>query len=605
LISVTLTYSRRLMALLVAVLLIVGWIAPSATTQAIEGWSRSATLKVLAVNEKGEGLAIDVVIRVTYPGSGSLKTVGPGSMARDTVDSVRLSLLYASILTGLDPSLLDVYIEIPAQVSLEGPSATLLFTLAITALIRGDQVNSTYSATGILAPGGIVGGVGGLKAKFTAAEKAALTRVIASMAEPYPSPIYYPSITILDAYRAFTGADILEPATWSQVLSSANTSVLQGFNDSYIFFKELYENYSALLPGSWMDEYRSIAIQYYDRAVDMYSRGLYYAAASMAFTGLFNIIASYLSYTYTYNQSLFRSELGNITSKANSTITGILTGLEDLTSSLLAGGDIDLCSIDMLAMVYARVLEAYRGLQSLSSEPLNTTLASLIYSASYYYARSLTALKWLELANATLKSCSSGIRFTRDNIDGVLGYLEYALGIRLGYLNDLTNSSIDLVKLPIGNKLSRLAYYIALIEDASLQFYSLDGVSSILPVDVNASTYGVILDEYATLLQGLVSESGSASGIPLSDLTLIELVESNTTLQSQGSYSASLVFRECSKLYTYLYLTRALEWSREGNPLREWSNIRAMVAIASLVLVFIGSLLIYRSTRKYEAGMRS
>jgi len=598
LISVTLTYSRRLMALLATVLLIVGWIAPSAVTQAIEGWSRSATLKILAVNEKGEGLAIDVVIRVTYPGSGSLKTVGPGSMAQDTVDSVRLSLLYASILTGLDPGLLDVYIEIPAQVSIEGPSATLLFTLAITALIRGDQVNSTYSATGILAPGGIVGGVGGLKAKFTAAEKAALTRVIASMAEPYPSPIYYPSITILDAYRAFTGADILEPASWSQVLSSANTSVLQGFNDSYIFFKELYEYYSALLPGSWMDEYRSTAIQYYDRAVDMYSRGLYYAAASMAFTGLFNIIASYLSYTYTYNQQSFKSELGNITSQANSTITGILADLEDLTSSLLAGGDIDLCSIDMLAMVYARVLEAYRGLQSLSSEPLNTTtLASLIYSASYYYARSLTALKWLELANATLKSCSSGIRFTRDNIDGVLGYLEYALGVQLGYLNDLTNSSIDLVKLPIGNELSRLAYYIALIEDASLQFYSLSGVSSILLVDVNASTYGVILDEYATLLQELARESGSSNGILLSDLTLIELVESNTMLQSQGNYSASLVFREYSKLYTYLYLIRALEWSMEGNSLREWSSIRAMVAIASLVLVFVGSLLIYRSTR--------
>jgi len=597
LISVTLTNSRRLMALLVTVLLIVGWIAPSITIQAIEGWSRSATLKILAVNEKGEGLAIDVVIRVTYPGSGSLKTMGPGSMAHDTVDSVRLSLLYASILTGLDPGLLDVYIEIPAQVSLEGPSATLLFTLAITALIRDDQVNSTYSATGILAPGGIVGGVGGLKAKFVAAEKAALTRVIASMGEPYPSPLYYPSITILDAYRAFTGADILEPASWSQVLSSVDTSMLQGFTDSYIFFKELYENYSALLPGSWMDEYRSTAIQYYDRALDMYSRGLYYAAASMAFTGLFNIVASYLSYTYTYNQSLFKSELGNITSQANSTITGILAGLENLTSSLLAGGDIDLCNIDMLAMVYARVLEAYRGLQSLSSEPLNTTLASLIYSASYYYARSLTALKWLELANATLKSCSSGIRFTRDDIDGVLGYLEYALGIQLDYLNDLTNSSIDLVKPPVGNKLSKLAYYIALIEDAAVQFYSLNGVSSILPMDVDASTYGLILDEYATLLQELARESGSPSGIPLSDLTLIELVESNTTLQSQGSYSASLVFRECSKLYTYLYLTRALEWIKVGNPLREWSSTRAVIAIASLALICLGPLLIYRGRK--------
>lgn len=593
-ISVTLINRHRLAVLLILAALIISLGSPLISV-GVEHWVREAGFKLLAVGEKGEGLTIDVAATIIYPGTGVLRTRGEGSVAGDTVNSMRLALWYASVLTGVDPGVIDVYITLRNPVKLEGPSATLLFTLVFTALLRGDRVNSSYTATGIIAPGGVVGAVGGLEAKLSAAAEAGLTRVVASSVAPVDSPLYYPSLTLLDAYHAFTGVDLVSRVEWSPVMHALNSSMLAGFNESYNYFTGLYESLDERLPASWSDEYRVTARLYHERSLEAYSARLYYAAASMAFASLHNILASYLHYVSTYSPQLLREEFSRLLAESNETINRVRSGMTELSREISSQGSVDLCLLDSLVLTYERIIEVDRGIQVLQRELSGTQrLEDLVPEASYLYARSLTALEWLRITNSTRHSC--GIPVGLSSVEGLIDSLKEALKVHVAYLDDLTNSSIILTgDTRVEDGVGRLAYYVSLFQDIASQFYSLTGLPRVLPIHVDHDAYAALLDTYASLLAAL-SQAGREGWTPLpSSLALAELVEAGVMATGNNTYSASLILKECSRLYTYLFLAEALKRSGENTYMYSWMNIRNIVAYASLVLVATGSLIMLKA----------
>jgi predicted S18 family serine protease len=589
LISVTLSHGNRVAAGVLATLIMVYIIVQPVI--GVEYWSKASAFKLLAVDENGKGVTISVELGIVYPGTGSLKVLGEGSLASDTLDSIKLALWYASIIAGLDPSVIDTYITVKEPVKIEGPSATVLFTLVLTALMRGDPVNPSYSATGIVTPGGVIGGVGGVKAKFEAASEAGLKRVLASIMEPVDSPLYYPSITLLDAYYGFTGVNITSGVELIPRQPVAGDTILSGFNESYTYFINQYSVFDSSLPGTWSDQYRETAVYYYERALKAYEAGSHYLAASYAFTSFYNILASYLNYTNINNPAEFPEKISYFMAEANSTLVNVENLLHNVTSRLLNKGAIDICTIDSLTSVYDRVLEVKRGVM-LINNVLNKTPhpLSIIYDVSYLYARSLTALKWLELASGIIYECSGSRLIDPGNIDPILGRLEEALRIHYAYLNDLTNSSMVLVMDDSTNKLERLIYLLSALEDLASQFYSLIGLENTLPIYVNSTIYNILLDEYRELLSLLREGSVVTNKLPLSTLTLIELINGNATVLGGNTYSATLVLKELSRLYTYLYLARIQEWNETSSRIHAWLNIRMYIAYTSALLAVVGVL---------------
>ena len=588
-ISVTLSHGNRLAAGVLTVLITVYIIVQPVV--GVEYWSRVSAFKLLAVDKNGKGVTISVELGIVYPGTGSLKVLGEGSLASDTLDSIKLALWYASILADLDPSVIDTYIIVKEPVKIEGPSATVLFTLILVALMRGDPVNPSYSATGIVTPGGVIGGVGGVKAKFEAASEAGLKKVLASIMEPVDSPLYYPSITLLDAYYGFTGVNITSRVELIPQQLIAGNTILSGFNESYTYFINQYRVFNSLLPGAWSDHYRETAIYYYERALKAYEAGSHYLAASYAFTSFYNILASYLNHTSINNPAELPEKISYFMTEANSTMVNVENLLHNVTSRLLNKGAIDICIIDSLTSVYDRVLEVKRGI-TLINNVLNKTLhsPSIIYDVSYLYARSLTALKWLELASGIIYECGVNHLIDPGNLDPILDRLEEALRIHYAYLNDLTNSSMVLVMDESTNKLERLIHLLSALEDLASQFYSITGLENALPIYVNSTIYNILLDEYEELLSLLRESSVVTNTLPLSTLTLMELVNGNATVLGGNTYSATLILREFSRLYTYLYLARIQEWSETSNNIHTWLNIRMYIAYTSALLAVVGVL---------------
>ncbi len=412
-----------------------------------EGFTRNIEIATLAV--KGtEGIVVKVNIEVSYPGTGNIEVLSEGGeVGTDTKASIEYAVKLASRFAGVEYDKYDykVVFEITRDVS--GLSATLTFTLAFTLLLKGDKWDGKATATGLLAPNGIVGNVSGTQYKYKAAYEKGYRRIIT----PY-TPIlkgkqnYFPAATFIEAYEYFINTTLYPQ--YSPFLEEL------AFNKSSIFFgvfrsawSELYNNSQKLMNiieariGLLNQPYHKYAELFFNEGKKSINEsyrymleGNLYTAASRSYYGFWNLLTAYYIIGYRMkNSQSFLNEY-NIIYNRNRTLTYNL-----IKSKYSSSQGIDLFRLDALINSYERYFESialYReavsilkDIENLSAENITYALRDLaIALARLYTARQWIALYDINYSSPVHLSIDAVKKATEDEIDlsrTLYNYLSY------------------------------------------------------------------------------------------------------------------------------------------------------------------------------------
>lgn len=143
--------------------------------------AKQGHMKLLAVKENGdgsyEGGTADLYLEIK-PGSGRVFLETFPLTKTDTQMSTRFAKAIACDFIGKDCSNIDFFYTITADSAIiAGPSAGAALATLTVAMIDNLPLDENYAITGTINSGGLIGPVGGLKAKVEAAKKASLKKV--------------------------------------------------------------------------------------------------------------------------------------------------------------------------------------------------------------------------------------------------------------------------------------------------------------------------------------------------------------------------------------------------------------------------------------------
>ena len=153
-----------------------------------------------------------------YPGRGRLKITGQlGEVMQESAQAAHSWVRSRAESLGLDPEWFgahDVHVHVPAgAVPKDGPSAGITIATAIVSLASGRPVSDEVGMTGELTLAGQVLGIGGVKDKVLAAQRAGLHTVILPREnEPDLAELPEEARQRIEFVLADTLADVLEVA---------------------------------------------------------------------------------------------------------------------------------------------------------------------------------------------------------------------------------------------------------------------------------------------------------------------------------------------------------------------------------------------------------
>jgi len=142
--------------------------------------AKQGHMKLLAVKETEnlmEGGVADLYLEI-MPGSGRVFLETFPLTKTDTQMSTRFAKAMACDLTNKDCNNYDFFYTITADSSIiAGPSAGASIAVLTVAMLENFNLNEDYAITGTINSGGLIGPVGGLKAKVEGAKRAGLKKV--------------------------------------------------------------------------------------------------------------------------------------------------------------------------------------------------------------------------------------------------------------------------------------------------------------------------------------------------------------------------------------------------------------------------------------------
>jgi len=137
-------------------------------------------MKLLAVKETEtgyEGGVADLYLEIK-PGSGRVFLETFPLTRTDTQMSTRFAKAIACDVLEMDCDDIDFFYTITADSAIiAGPSAGASIAVLTVAMLENIDVNENYAITGTINSGGLIGPVGGLKAKVEVAKKTGLKKV--------------------------------------------------------------------------------------------------------------------------------------------------------------------------------------------------------------------------------------------------------------------------------------------------------------------------------------------------------------------------------------------------------------------------------------------
>ena len=143
-------------------------------------------MKLLAVSDTPDGQVGGVadLFLETKPGSGRVFLETFPLTRVDTQISTRFAKEISCDFAEVDCSKFDFFYTITADSSIiAGPSAGAAIAVLTFSMLKGIDFNEKVAITGTINSGGLIGPVGGLKAKIRAAEKAGLKKVLIPIGE--------------------------------------------------------------------------------------------------------------------------------------------------------------------------------------------------------------------------------------------------------------------------------------------------------------------------------------------------------------------------------------------------------------------------------------
>lgn len=357
----------------------------------------TTNLYLLAIRENSGGIVINTTLNIYYPGSGSvIIKVVDGKIAPDTIASIKYAIVLASIITGVNYKMYDYEYIFPSGTHLRGPSATLEFFLSITAFFQNTSFKNRVSATGVIAPNGLIGLVEGIMDKYRAGTSFGLTKIIGP---PYPNSStmtrYYGVIDVWNAYEIYTGHQIygvresFKNKEYSEYMLHRER-IKQVFKYSYEFFINRSQEIIETLENMGLSINKSfIGIQYLSLAFKYNNTKQWYTAATYAFRAYIEIHSLLVNYiSRTYGAELL-NYIDNIGRQAENQLEDLGREIYDTLSNIR-----DLWDLDVLVNVFIRyyiALEAYDK---------GRITGNLLEKARLYIialARTYTAKHWLML----------------------------------------------------------------------------------------------------------------------------------------------------------------------------------------------------------------
>ena len=374
-----------------------------------ESYRRGLNLATLAVGEN-YGVVIPVYIEVSYPGNGEIIIQSTGyGVSLDVRSSIEYAVKLASRFSGTHFDDYNYKVIIQSEYNVTGLSATLAFTLGFTALLRNDPWDGNATATGLLAPNGVVGNISGIMLKYKAAREHEYVRVIG----PYTPALlqsehYYPASTFIDSYEYFIGKKLYPRyiKVFEEILFNNSKNIIYGFyqawNELYNYSQEIIdyvnENIDSLPSNlrKYVENYFITGLKSINESIVQINESNYYTGASRAFYGFWNILTAYNIIRYYMDHEGFLEIIKDQYNRNYSTIRDLII------NKYIGKGELSIEEIDIIVNAYERLFESKylfnNSLPMLLNE--SSSIEDEVYalqSISVAIARLYTARQWSNL----------------------------------------------------------------------------------------------------------------------------------------------------------------------------------------------------------------
>lgn len=339
----------------------------------------------------------------------------------DLQGSARIAAMVASDILGLDQKSYDFYyiIGIDSPI-IGGPSAGGALTVATIAAINNWTIKPGIAMTGMIDPDETIGPVGGISFKLEAAAARNTTLFLVPQGQLIENTTNINNVsvvphiitgetinlkelgkklgvtvkevnTIQDAVLAFTGHDISKPTISKTVFTQSYLDRLQPLalqlrNESESMYKNTSLNNGLNLLKPAPDLLKQ-AKDLQDQADDLINNKKYYAATSLYFRSMINVLTA--QWEYQYNQEKDKEQY--ITNLSDSVGKQIKMSEDDLDKFKSNG----ITDIQVIGAAESRITEANNTLENIKN--LNNS-DSIISSLAFAQQRARSAQWWLTLA---------------------------------------------------------------------------------------------------------------------------------------------------------------------------------------------------------------
>ncbi|MBW2984167.1 hypothetical protein KY361_03575 [Candidatus Woesearchaeota archaeon] len=361
------------------------------------GFAKQGHMRLLAVKETKDGFngsIADLYLEIT-DGSGRVFLETFPLTKVDTQLSTRFAKEIACDYLDEDCSNFDFFYTIRSESSIVGgPSAGAAITFLTIALLDGIPVDESATVTGTINSGGIIGTVGGLKAKIDAATGAGLKKVLipkgailSSGANQTLNLSWYTDNKSIEVLEASTIDDMIHLFTGRKIKEVGNLSIDPDYAETMKGLSQMLCGKSDKLKleiAKFDPENKTNltnADELYSSAMEAFDEGLYYTSASYCYGA-----------NVKYRNALY--DLENLTESAIHKIINVAQrDLANLRKNLHNSKIETITDLETFMVVTDRLIEAEKYIE-LAFENINDSKAT--YYLAYGMERIYSAYSWYE-----------------------------------------------------------------------------------------------------------------------------------------------------------------------------------------------------------------
>ena len=416
-------------------------------------YAQQGHMKLLAVSETEQGLQggiADLFLEVK-PGTGRVFLETFPLTKLDTQISTRFAKQIACDFADVDCSRYDFFYTITADSPIiAGPSAGSAIAVLTFSIITGEKIDSKTAITGTINSGGLIGPVGGIKAKIEAAEKIGMKKVLIPLGELNGFNDSSNESLDLDVIRQKSKIEIIEAATLDEALleftgrrfreQTENLTINENYKDTMRQLAVELCSRSTKLSGRVSKEANSSnitrirleqALNLTRQGKDAFEKGHYYSSASFCF-------GSNVEYSY-----LALNELNMSEAEIKEKINTVLLDINSLEKSAEKRKIKTITDLEAYMVVKERLSEA-RDLAKAAEDGMENRDAG-VHNLAFAIERFNSAKSWEQFFKGEGKEFNLDKEKIKDacrvKISEVEERIEY---VRLTFPNSISNTKKEL-----------------------------------------------------------------------------------------------------------------------------------------------------------------